>query len=520
MIGEMMKALTLNKLAIACTLVLGLTACGGSDGGSSTNNQTNQNNTGNQTTPNNPANPTTPANPNTSANDLAKAKDLINTAKTFVTDSKTVSDAYENASGILNDKQSQRIEAVLNIPSTLQKWMQDNRVNSLTAQKVKEISTRPTGSVFIDNIYSDLDHSTLEPSSDFSAKLDNQGNLTLTGSIKVKKDNVYYSWDPVINDVKMEVVDSDEFSIVYKNLTAKLVNTTASRAYTGTYGFDEVAVFGNNGADEFKLKAQAKLTASFNKNVAVDKDFDLPDEQEKGLTLQQAVATFSNVTLTTKKDTIAVNNMEISALDIENTIQGDKVVKTIPYSFKLTGKLTRAEPKTDLDLTLNLVAKDSAVKDALTIKLDEDEYYSDTYVEEKAGKYLPATALLSIKGNVVKTNNASNAVTIPLNFQANLERTSRTNINLKNLTATVNGKTLNVVGSTTFNNDYDTIKQTFTFSQQGGASLTIHVNEDDELVKVGNKIADITVNGKDYGDLLDNNGKITAKFSDNTTIAL
>ncbi|WP_394262049.1 hypothetical protein [Moraxella boevrei] len=509
-----MKNLSLNKLAIACTFALGLTACGGSGDGSNSNNS----GVTQPSPPVQPTTPVTPTTPNTSASDLAKAKDLINTAKTFVTDSKAVSNVYENASDILNHTQGQRVDMVLNIPSTLQKWMQENGATSLTAQKVKEISKKPDGSVFRDNIYSDLDHASLEPSNDFSARLDNQGNLILTGTISVKKDKVTYEWNHQINEWSTKVVGSDIFNIVYKNLTAKLANTTASRSYTGTYGFDEVIV--GSDADEFKLKAQAKLTANFNKNVAVDKDFDLTDEQEKGLRLQQAVATFSNVTLTTKKDTIAVNNMEISALDIENTIQGKKVAKTIPYSLKLTGKLTRTEPKTDLDLTLNLVAKDSAVKDALTVKLDDDGYYSDTYVEEKAGKYLPATALLSIKGSVAKTNNASNAVTIPLNFQANLDRTSRTDINLKNLTATVNGKTLNVVGSTTLNNDYDTIKQTFTFSQQSGASLTIHVNEDGELVKTGNKIADITVNGKDYGDLLDNNGKVTAKFSDNTTIAL
>lgn len=495
-----MKNLSLNKLAIACTLALGLTACGGSSSDNSSSNS--------KPTPTPVPVPT---------NDLDNAKALINTAKTFITDSKAVSDAYENASDILNGTQGERFDTVLDIPKQLQKWMQENNQQSLTAQQVKQITAKPTNiSLDNNNLYHALGDATLEPSNDFVAKLDNAGNLALSGTILVKQDDLDYYWDNQSNTLKTKVKSTNSFNTVYKNFSLKLASVNSSPKYLGTYGFDEIKV--GTGADAFTVKAQANLNATFNKNTKVTKDFDFNNEQEQGLRIQEAVVTLSNVTLTTAKDTVAVKSLELKALDIENTFQGEKIAKTIPYSVKLTGKLTRNEPKTDLDLTLNLVAKDSAVKDALIVKVDDDN--SDSKVEEKSGKYLPVTALLSIKGNVAKTNNANNLVTIPLNFQANLDRTSRTNINLKNLTATVNGQTLNVVGSSTLNNDYDTIKHTFTFSQQGGATLTIDVDENDKLVKTGNKIADIMVNGKDYGDLLDNNGKITAKFSDNTTIAL
>ena len=84
----------------------------------------------------------------------------------------------------------------------------------------------------------------------------------------------------------------------------------------------------------------------------------------------------------------------------------------------------------------------------------------------------------------------------------------------------VEGKKLFVKGQSMLDADYDVVSTQFTV-EQNNASVELRVDEDGDFIKDAmGKLSDIIVNGKDYGDLIDNGSQITAKFTDNSLIVL
>lgn len=197
-------------------------------------------------------------------------------------------------------------------------------------------------------------------------------------------------------------------------------------------------------------------------------------------------------------------------MDISKELaDGTLAVRTIPYKIDLTGQMIKENPATNVTLTLNAIANADDIKKFITVD-------NTGNIVESASNFVGMKVLLAIKGNVTKNDK----LTIPLDFQAQLERTARNAVELKGLNASVDGKTLFVTGKSTLNNDYDVVSTQFII-KQNNASIILNVDEDSDFITDSNgKLGDIIVNGKDLGDLMDNDGKITAKFTDNSLIVL
>ncbi|WP_250163773.1 hypothetical protein [Psychrobacter sp. WY6] len=90
-----MKFFKLSALALASTLALA--GCGDDNNNSSSGNGTN--------TPDVPVKPPV----DNSLSEIEQAKEMIRTAKLFVSDNKAVTDAYEDVSDILTEKQDTRL---------------------------------------------------------------------------------------------------------------------------------------------------------------------------------------------------------------------------------------------------------------------------------------------------------------------------------------------------------------------------------------------------------------------------
>ena len=129
--------------------------------------------------------------------------------------------------------------------------------------------------------------------------------------------------------------------------------------------------------------------------------------------------------------------------------------------------------------------------------------------------------VLSLKGTVARKN-TSTTTSIPLDIQANLKRTARNVIELQGLKASVDSKQLYITGKTTLDADYDATGTELTITQNK-AAVVLKLDANADFIKVNattGKVADITVNGKILGELLENNGKVNAKFTDNSFIPL
>ena len=121
-----MKFFKLSALALASTLAL--VGCGDDNNNSSSGNGTN--------TPDVPVKPPV----DNSLSEIEQAKEMIRTAKLFVSDNKAVTDAYDDVSDILTEKQDTRLGYTFDIPSDLKYYMEENDVSQLTAADITALA--------------------------------------------------------------------------------------------------------------------------------------------------------------------------------------------------------------------------------------------------------------------------------------------------------------------------------------------------------------------------------------------
>ncbi len=485
-----MKFFKLSALALASTLALA--GCGDDNNNSSSSNGTN--------TPDVPVKPPV----DNSLSEIEQAKEMIRTAKLFVSDNKAVTDAYEDVSDILTEKQDTRLGYTFDIPSDLKYYMEENDVSQLTAADITALANDKEFETALGNIV-------LTPEKDFLATLNTDGKFTLTGSTKVDIEEYDYVYNPQTGLYGPVVVNQDSFKVAFDGFEDALSSNTSTDNFNGSLGFKSINI--GTGTDIVTLNSSTKgatVSGQFSDKVVVNDEFDINDANREGITLEKAVIKLSSLKLTANDSVIEAKDFEFAALDVSRKLADNSlVVRTIPYKFAITGKMTKQKPMTDVEITLNATANDADIKKFIIIDEVGD-------IEEAANKYVGMEIVLAIKGKVTKEN----TTTIPLDFQANLKRTARNVIELQGLTASVEGKKLFVTGKSSLDNNYDVVSTQFTV-EQNKASIKLKVDAKGDFIKdkMG-KLGDIMVNGKDYGDLMDNDGKVTAKFTDDSLIIL
>ncbi|WP_198330379.1 hypothetical protein [Psychrobacter cibarius] len=485
-----MKFFKLSALALASTLALA--GCGDDNNNSSSSNGTN--------TPDVPVKPPV----DNSLSEIEQAKEMIRTAKLFVSDNKAVTDAYEDVSDILTEKQDTRLGYTFDIPSDLKYYMEENDVSQLTAADITALANDKEFETALGNIV-------LTPEKDFLATLNTDGKFTLTGSTKVDIEEYDYVYNPQTGLYGPVVVNQDSFKVAFDGFEDALSSNTSTDNFNGSLGFKSINI--GTGTDIVTLNSSTKgatVSGQFSDKVVVNDEFDINDANREGITLEKAVIKLSSLKLTANDSVIEAKDFEFAALDVSRKLADNSlVVRTIPYKFAITGKMTKQKPMTDVEITLNATANDADIKKFIIIDEVGD-------IEEAANKYVGMEIVLSIKGKVTKES----TTTIPLDFQANLKRTARNVIELQGLTASVEGKKLFVTGKSSLDNNYDVVSTQFTV-EQNKASIKLKVDAKGDFIKdkMG-KLGDIMVNGKDYGDLMDNDGKVTAKFTDDSLIIL
>ena len=485
-----MKFFKLSALALASTLAL--VGCGDDNNNSSSGNGTN--------TPDVPVKPPI----DNSLSEIEQAKEMIRTAKLFVSDNKAVTDAYEDVSDILTEKQDTRLGYTFDIPSDLKYYMEENDVSQLTAADILALANDAKFEVALGNI-------TLTPENGFVATLSTDGKFTLNGTTKVDVEEYDYVYNPQTGLYGPVVVNQDSFKVAFDGFEDALSSNTSTDNFNGSLGFKSIKI--GTGTDTVTLNSSTKgaiVSGQFSDKVVVNDEFDINDANREGITLEKAVIKLSSLKLTANDSVIEAKDFEFAALDVSRKLADNSlVVRTIPYKFAITGKMTKQKPMTDVEITLNATANNADIKKFIIIDEVGD-------IEEAANKYVGMEIVLAIKGKVTKES----TTTIPLDFQANLKRTARNVIELQGLTASVEGKKLFVTGKSSLDNNYDVVSTQFTV-EQNKASIKLNVDANGDFIKdkMG-KLGDIMVNGKDYGDLMDNDGKVTAKFTDNSLIIL
>lgn len=486
-----MKLFKLTALALASTLALA--GCG----------DDNDNNTSSGNGNNTPEVPIKPPVDN-SLSELEQAKEMIRTAKLFVSDNKAVTDAYEDVSDILTEKQDTRLGYTFDIPSDLKYYMEETDVSQLTAADITALANDEEFETALGNIV-------LTPEKGFLATLSTDGKFTLTGSTKVNIEEYDYVYNPQTGLYDPVVDNKDVFTVAFDGFEDALISNTSTTNFNGSLGFKSIKI--GTGTDAVSLSSNTKgatVSGQFSDKVVVNDEFDINDANREGITLEKAVIKLSSLKLTANDSVIEAKDFEFAALDVSKKLADNSlVVRTIPYKLAITGKMTKQKPETDVTITLNATANDADIKNFLIV--------TDTgNVEETANKYIGMEIVLAIKGKVTKEG----ATTIPLDFQANLKRTARNVIELQGLTASVEGKKLFVTGKSSLDNNYDVVSTQFTV-EQNKASIKLNVDANGDFIKDNmGKLGDIMVNGKDYGDLMDNDGKVTAKFTDDSLIIL
>ncbi len=485
-----MKFFKLSALALASTLALA--GCGDDNNNNSSGNGTN--------TPDVPVKPPV----DNSLSEIEQAKEMIRTAKLFVSDNKAVTDAYEDVSDILTEKQDTRLGYTFDIPSDLKYYMEENDVSQLTAADIIALANDKEFETALGNIV-------LTPEKDFLATLNTDGKFTLTGSTNVDIEEYDYVYNPQTGLYGPVVVNQDSFKAAFDGFEDALSSNTSTDNFNGSLGFKSIKI--GTGTDIVALNSSTKgatVSGQFSDKVVVNDEFDINDANREGITLEKAVIKLSSLKLTANDSVIEAKDFEFAALDVSRKLADNSlVVRTIPYKFAITGKMTKQKPMTDVEITLNATANDADIKKFIIIDEVGD-------IEEAANKYVGMEIVLAIKGKVTKES----TTTIPLDFQANLKRTARNVIELQSLTASVEGKKLFVTGKSSLDNNYDVVSTQFTV-EQNKASIKLNVDANGDFIKdkMG-KLGDIMVNGKDYGDLMDNDGKVTAKFTDDSLIIL
>lgn len=475
-----MKAFKLITLALASTLALA--GCGSDSDNNDYNNGSN--------TPNVPTKPPV----DNSLSESEQAKEMIRTAKLFVSDNKAVTEAYKGVSDILTEKQESRLSYTFDVPNSLYDYMKESGLSQLNAAQIIALANDEEFNNSLGNI-------ALTPENGFVANLNADGQFKLSGTTKVNIEEYDYAYNPKTGGYD-EIINRDTFITVFDGFENALVSNTNSASFNGGIGFKSIKI--GSGADALTLSSNKGFTVSgqFSNKVVVDDEFDLNDINREGITLEKAIVKLGNLKLTANDSVIEAKDLEFAALDISKKLANNTlVVRTIPYKLAITGQMTKQKPNTNVAITLNATANDADIKNFLTVT-------DAGNLEEKANQYVGMTIVLNIKGNVTKEG----STTIPLDFQANLKRTARNVIELQGLTASVEGKKLFVTGKSNLDNNYDVVSTQF-IVEQNKASIKLNVDANGDFIKdkMG-KLGDIMVNGKDYGDLMDNKGKITAVF--------
>lgn len=489
-----MKIFKLTALALASTLLLA--GCG-SD---SDNNGSNSNDGSNI--------PGVPPKPpvNNNITELNQAKDIIKTAQQFVADNAAVTDAYKGASDILTESQQQRINATFEVPGILSYYMKEKNITTLNAANIKALAADQEFNNYLGDI-------SLDPKDGFVASLNAKGQISVTGATNVKTETFDYIFNQQTGLYGPTVV-VDNFDVIYKGFEDALSTTETANSFTGGFGFESINI--GSGADAVVLTSPSKgltVTGQFSDKVTVDEEFDLNDINREGITIEKAVMKLGSVKIQANDSTIEAKDFELAFLDMSHKLaDGKLVVRTLPTTIKLTGTLIKAVPATNVSITLNAVANEADIKNIVKVTAQGN-------LTEEANRFVGLDVVLALKGTVAKKNGTTTA-TIPLDIQANLKRTARNVIELQGLSANVDGKNLYVTGKTTLDANYKVVGSQLKITQNN-AVIVLNVDANNEFVKDNmGKLSDIMVNGKDFGDLLENNGSINAKFSDNSFITL
>ncbi|MEN2752315.1 hypothetical protein AAIR29_11815 [Psychrobacter sp. FBL11] len=505
-----MKFFKLTALAFASTLALA--GCGSDSDNTST---TASNNNGSAVPSKPPVNNT--------LSELEQAKSIINTAKQFILDNKAIEDAYEDASEILTEQQQARVNLTFEIAEGLHGYMKENSIAKLDAADVallrdqgdlQEVIDKGLDSDFYwDRFYNDK----LQPSDDFLATLDTNGKFKLSGTTLVNSERLEHNYNPLTN-VTDTTVTKDSFKITYDKFENSLASNSSTDNFTGRYGFNRLDIGSKADAVVLSSTSQgATVNAQFSDKVLVNDEFDINDVNRAGITLEKAVIKLDNVKLKANDSIIEARDVELGFLDMSRKLaDGTLVVRTLPTAIKLTGELLKEKPATDVAISLNAVANETDIKNVIKVTQEGN-------IEEAAGKFVGVEIVMSLKGNVTKETATSTAI-IPLDIQANLKRTARDVVELQGLKASVDGKSLYVTGKTILDTQYNiSCKCTQLDITQNNAAIKLKFDVDNKFIiqdpKTG-KFADIKVNGKVFGELLQNNGTVSAKFKDNSFIPL
>lgn len=490
-----MKAFKLTALALASTLAL--TGCG-SD---SDNNDYNGNGS------NIPGVPAKPPVDN-SLSEIDQAKSIIQTAKQFVLDNQAISDAYEGASDILTNKQQQRIDITFEIPESLSTYMKTKNKQKLTSADIIALEADADFNNAIGNI-------SLIPSSDFTAIQNVNGEFTLSGTTTVLSEKEDYIYNSETGYGEWVVVE-DTFSTTFNGFKNSLSSNTSSTTFNGGFGFNSINI--GSGTEQVIFSSTSKgatISGEFSDKVIVNDEFDLNDVNRAGITLKRAVIELGDLKIQANDSIINATKFKIAFLDMSHKLaDGKLVVRTLPSTINLIGQLIKVKPATDATITLNAVANENDIKNIIKVTADGN-------IEEVANKFVGMDVVLSLKGTVAGKNTTSTSP-IPLDIQVNLERTARNVIELKALTATVNKKNIYVTGKTNLDSNYKVTGTELTFTQNK-AVIVLNLDANNDIIKQNTstgKLADIKVNGKVYGELLENNGSTNAKFIDNSFVPL
>lgn len=476
-----MKAFKLSALALASAMALA--GCGGdSDGG----------NTGSNV-------PTQPPVDN-NLSETQQAQSLINTAKQFIIDSNAIASAYENAGDILTSEQSDRVSTTLDAPDDLLWYMLENDVNTITAADIIAYNATITDNDVRYGIH-------FNPSSDFVAMIDTDGTFKVSGTTEIVVYDFNVTYD-AIEGYQFEEVETDRFDATYNGLisTGNITDTSLN----SQYGFNSINI--GEGADAVLISSASQgIKTSFviNNDIAND-DFDIGDET---IELARDTITLGEATIKANDSVVQAKNVSFVSMELAKQIDADNVVThSLPTMINLEGHYKKGTPATDVALTLNVAANENAIKNIVSLTNEGD------FVEAN-NQFVDMTMLMSLKGMVSKQTNTTTK-TIPLDIQANLERVAKDTLSLKGLSAMVDGKSLYITGKSQFDANYDVMNTELTI-KQNNASVVLKLDANGDFVKDSNgKIADIMVNGKDYGDLLENNGSVNAKFADNSFVVL
>lgn len=493
-----MKFFKLTALALASTLALA--GCG-SDSGKTTA----SNNNGSAIPPKPPV--------DNSLSELEQAKSIINTAKQFILDNKAIEDAYEGASEILTERQEQRISATFDVPTGIFYYMEENNLARLTSADIIALANNAS-------FKSALGDTTINPSSDFIATLSTDGQFKLSGTTLLTTTEYDYKYNSQTMNYEKTVVSKDAFTNIYKGYINALSSNTSTNNFKGSFGFNSINIGSGAEAVVFSSTSQgAMVNAQFSDKVLVNDEFDLNDINREGITLEKAVIKLGNVKLKANDSTIEARDLEMAFLDMSRKLaDGTLVVRTLPSTIKLTGQLLKEKPATDVTISLNAVANEADIKNVIKVTQDGN-------IEEATGKFVGIEIVMSLKGKVARKNaNSTSTSTIPLDIQANLKRMSRDVVELQGLNASVDGKKLYVTGKTILDTEYNvSCKCTQLNITQNNAAVNLKFDVDNKFIiqnaKTG-KFADITVNGEVFGELLQNNGTVSAKFKDNSFIPL